>query len=102
MTLTADNRSPPSASVTAKELRPCSDMSLMAERTVSDERQDITSRDPMPRAGNDFAKVELITGLVDACAMHQFLRMMAGNEVLSGHTCVMNQARRPVSDTISA
>lgn len=42
VTLTAESNSPPSASVTAMELSPCSDMSFMASRTVSDERQDMT------------------------------------------------------------
>ena len=52
----------------------------MAERTVSDERQDITSREPIPKDSNDCANVELITELVDACETCQSFGM-AGYEV---------------------
>lgn len=59
-------------------------MSLMAERTVSDERQDITSREPIPKAGNDCANIELIAGLDDACeASPRQSSITAGNEVPS-------------------
>jgi hypothetical protein len=66
VTLTADSKPPPTVSVTASELSPPSDISFIAVRTVSDERQDTTSREPIPSAGNGFSNVEVIEGWVEA------------------------------------